>query len=66
MTETNNKECIYLSAVAKYKLGKHVEARRQIKELLKVKSRRSKCSAACCQVHTRSEAERAEKRKDQA
>lgn len=36
MTEHNNKEVIYLSAVAKYKLGKHVDARRQVQELLKV------------------------------
>ncbi|KAK9803481.1 hypothetical protein WJX73_006680 [Symbiochloris irregularis] len=36
MTEHNNKEVIYLSSVAKYKLGKHVDARRQVQELLKV------------------------------
>lgn len=30
------REAVYLSAVAKYKLGKHVEAKRQVAELLKV------------------------------
>ena len=35
-SEHSHREAIYLAAVAKYKLGKHIEAKRQTEELLKV------------------------------
>lgn len=41
MTDHNNREVIYLSSVAKYKLGKHIDSKRQLEELLKV-------SFICC------------------
>ena len=36
ISEHSQREIVYLSAVAKYKLGKHIDAKRQVAELLKV------------------------------